>query len=125
MLGIIAPGQKWAFPMPNSNITSTVAVSITKKISDGFPGFIAFELIDTAGQIHRFEDKVPVVYSDDLSNLNLGEALGIGPIQGRMRCCVVEVLSDGVVIDTSRPDGIETLGGINRFKVPLAMLEAL
>jgi len=85
-----------------------VKVNILKIVDMNFPMFVEFELIDCHGVSHHFIDKVPVV-SD---NYDL-----IPPCPGCMGCNIINETDNSFVIDTSKPDDIESLNGEYQFEV--------
>ncbi len=80
------------------------------------PGWVLCRLVDASGKAHLFEEKVPVVSSDDLN------AESEYPCAGIIGCTVVgsRGVSGGrdlVEVDTESPWGIESTEGRTRFVV--------
>lgn len=96
----------------------TVDITITGITNESFPVFISFELQDSAGRVHGFADKLPVIHDGKLSRLSLPELKAQLPIKARMRCTVVSKAKGQVEVDTAEPDGIVSLQGETRFRVP-------
>ncbi len=102
----------------------TVPIKIVRLISDAYPGFVAGELVDAFGNIHTFEDKVPVIALDDYLDANSDF-----PREGVLACEVVErtLGDDGrelVTIDTETPWGIASTDDKYRFVVPAECLSS-
>lgn len=87
---------------------ASVKVNILEILNMSFPIFVKFELIDCNGVSHHFIDKVPVI-SD---NYDL-----IPPGTGNMRCSIIKETNNTIIIDTSKPDDIESLNGKYQFEV--------
>ena len=85
-----------------------VKVNILKIVDISFPIFVEFELIDCNGISHRFVDKVPVISN----NYEL-----IPPCTGYMRCSIIKETDEKFIIDTSKPDDIESTNGEYQFEV--------
>lgn len=85
-----------------------VKVNVLKYVDMSFPIFVEFELIDCNGISHRFVDKVPVISN----NYDL-----IPPCTGYMRCSIIKETSKTFIIDTSKPDDIESTNGEFQFEV--------
>jgi hypothetical protein len=95
---------------------SAVAVRITRFVDDHQPGFVECELVDAAGVLHIFVEKVPVVTTEAL----LSESSY--PSGGVIDCQVLAqwTNADGVDlsrIDTSKPWGVESNAGLTEFVV--------
>lgn len=91
---------------------TAVKVEIVRFVDEHQPGFVEVELVDAAGRVHTFVEKVPVVTEEALS------ADSKYPCNGVIRCQVVGDTKDGLVqIDTGQPDGVESLEGETRFAV--------
>lgn len=85
-----------------------VKVNVLKIVDNSFPIFVEFELMDCNGISHRFVDKVPVIsHNYDL----------IPPCTGYMRCSIIKETNKTFLIDTSRPDDIESTKGEYQFEV--------
>ena len=91
-------------------------INIIRLVDDNFPGWVECELIDAVGNRHLFVEKTPVVTRESL------ERDGSFPRTGEFAC---EILSSWraengellTTIDTSRPLGIESQGGVTEFVV--------
>ena len=90
------------------NCMANVKVNVLKIVDMSFPIFVKFELIDCNSVSHYFIDKVPVI-SD---NYDL-----IPPCTGNMRCSIIRETNNTIIIDTSKPDDIESLNGEYQFEV--------
>jgi len=90
---------------------ATVEVEIVGVIDEDFPGWVECHLTDANDQVHVFREKIPVVIDSAL------DALANFPRKGVIRCTVLEMQSDVLVIDTELPDGVESISGITRFAV--------
>lgn len=95
---------------------ATVPIKIVRFVADYQPGFVAGELVDANGQVHTFEDKVPVIALDDL------DADSTYPADGVLACEVIErwQADDGrelALIDTEKPFDIDSTDGEYRFVV--------
>jgi len=95
---------------------ATVPLKILRFIADCQPGFVAGELVDANGQVHTFEDKVPVIALDDL------DADSTYPAFGVLTCEVIERwrADDGrelALIDTEKPFDIDSTNGEYQFVV--------
>jgi hypothetical protein len=83
---------------------TAVHTRVVEWVSDDFPGFVKFELVDSAGMRHEFIDKVPLV--DDLDVLRSTTSYPVG-------LCV-----DCDIID-NRPDGDHNLRRISLARLGL------
>ena len=90
------------------NCMANVKVNVLEIVDMSFPIFVKFELIDCNSVSHYFIDKVPVI-SD---NYDL-----IPPYTGNMRCSIIMETNNTIIIDTSKPDDIESLNGEYQFEV--------
>ena len=90
------------------NCMANVKVNVLEIVDMVFPIFVKFELIDCNSVSHYFIDKVPVI-SD---NYDL-----IPPYTGNMRCSSIRETNNTIIIDTSKPDDIESLNGEYQFEV--------
>lgn len=86
---------------------AVVKVDVLKIVDMSQPIFVEFMLVDCNGISHHFIDKVPVICDYD----------SIPPCNGYMRCNIIKETSNTVIIDTSKPDGIESLNGKYQFEV--------
>ncbi len=97
---------------------TTVPIEIVRFTNDSFPGFVAAELRDAYGNVHTFEDKVPVLC---LGNEYLA-ANSSYPQPGVLCCQVVErwIADDGrelALIDTEMSYDIPSTTNQYRFVV--------
>lgn len=74
------------------------------------PGLVQAELTDASGRIFRFIDKAAIFSSDGLLPTSPY------PVTGAIRCEIVCRSGGILIIDTGRPDGVES-GGQSRFRV--------
>ena len=81
----------------------SVGVKIVRCIDDDYPGFVECELRDVNGAIHRFHLKSIDVYDDYLTTDDEY------PLEGQIRCVIVERTSDLVRVNTATPDDIESV----------------
>lgn len=85
-----------------------VKVNILRIVDNsGYPDFVEFELTDCNGKQHYFIDKLPIVSKYD----------AVPPCIGAMRCMIIGIKENTVVIDTSLPDDIESVNGEYQFEV--------
>ena len=85
-----------------------VKVNILRIVDDsGYPTFVEFELVDCNGEHHYFIDKLPIISCYDT----------IPPYIGAMRCEIIEIKENTIVIDTSSPDDIESTNEKYQFEV--------
>ena len=89
-----------------------VKVSVLRIVDVSQPGFVEFELVDCNGINHHFIDKIPVICDSEKCEYD-----SIPPYDGYMRCNIIRETSNTVIIDTSKPDGIESLNGEYQFEV--------
>lgn len=87
-------------------------VCITKLWDLGcYPGFAECVMVDALGITHRFQDKVPIFSSQNLTLEDI-------PCNGIIRCVRTGENPDGTItVDTESPDGIESETGEHRFRV--------
>ena len=93
-----------------------VCITIVAWVDDAQPGFVASQLIDADGREHQFIDKAPVFTAADLDRDSAY------PQPGWLACTVLDQQRDAqgravVIIDTARPDGVESTVGETRFTV--------
>jgi hypothetical protein len=93
-----------------------VAVQITRFVDDHFPGFVECTLVDAAGVVHVFVEKVPVVTTEAL------QSTSHYPCPGAIGCQVLAQWKDDhgielTKIDTSKPWGVESSVGVTEFVV--------
>ena len=93
---------------------SSVEIAIVKLIDDSsWPDVVECELTYAHGKIHIIRDKVLIVEDDD-SEFALENGF---PQVGRIRCSILEVQSEGIVVDIELPDHVESISGATRFFV--------
>ena len=93
-----------------------VAVDITRFVSEAFPGFVECALVDAAGKLHSFVEKVPVVTRESLgpdSSYPCKGAIAV-QVQTEFRDHSDRLLAR---IDTSMPWGVESTSGETIFTV--------
>lgn len=93
-----------------------LAVQIVRFVAGGFPGWVECELVDAAGRLHCFKDKVPIFTVEDL------DADSKYPTPGFVPCEVVkryqtEKEEELVLVRTVKPFGIESSEGLSEFTV--------
>ena len=91
-----------------------INISVTGyKESDSFPGFVNFEFLDFSGNNCQFEEKAPVITTLSISKTDNY------PIQLTLPCIIIEKFKseNAVIIDTSKPYGVESTDGKTQFKV--------
>jgi hypothetical protein len=93
-----------------------IKVTIERFTQEWFPGVVECSFVDAAGKAHLFEEKVPVVTTEDLT------AQSTYPRDGILACLPIarRVTADGreiVTVDTEQPWGIESKTGQTRFDV--------
>lgn len=88
-----------------------VDITITKITSEDFPICLEFKLTDRHGYCHVFEEKAPVLLSE---NEPIPESF---PKTIKLRCELIETCEDYVVISTSEPYGIDSIEGEICFEV--------
>ena len=100
----------------------SVAVTISRFTDQNFPGWVEFLLVDAHGRTWKFEEKVPVITTEDLWTDSEY------PRQGSIACTVLSRSVDAsgrmvVTIDTSRPWGIECTDGSTVFDVCVEQID--
>jgi penicillin-binding protein 1A len=98
------------------NTRTDVRVEITRFVDEDQPGFVECTLTDAAGKVWTFVEKVPIVSSESL------DASSTYPQPGAIGCVVLSRRRDDLgrevlLIDTSKPDGVESTDGETRFEV--------
>jgi hypothetical protein len=93
-----------------------LVVQIVRFVDSGFPGWVECELVDAAGRLHCFKDKVPIFTVEDL------DADSKYPTPGFVACEVVkrfqtEKGEELVLVSTVNPFGIESTEGLSEFTV--------
>jgi len=98
-----------------------VAVRITRFVVQSQPGWVECVLVDAAGALHTFIEKVPILTTKDL------DSCSTYPCQGSIDCHVLAQWhgANGAElsrIDTSKPWGVESTNGITEFIVSNSQL---
>src|SRR5687767_11069667 len=93
-----------------------IRVTIDRFTHESQPGWVECSFVDAAGSTHLFEEKVPIVTTDDL------DARSAYPCEGMVACTVISTHRDVggreiVSVDTARPWGIVSKSGQVRFEV--------
>ena len=93
-----------------------IKVTIERFTQEWFPGIVECSFVDALGTAHVFEEKVPVVSTENLT------AQSTYPRDGTIECLPIasHVAADGreiVTVDTEQPYGIESKIGQTRFDV--------
>ncbi len=94
----------------------SIKVTIERFTDDWQPGFVECSFVDILGNLHVFEEKVPIVSLEDLT------AESSYPRDGVVACRLIasRVGADGrevVTVDTEQPWAIESKTGQSRFDV--------
>ena len=98
-------------------LVTAVVCQVVRWVSDEpQPGLVEAQVEDAAGTVWSFIDKEPIFCAVTPTTY---------PVAGIIRCTIVatEADSDGrevAVIDTGRPDGVASVDGTTRFRVPAA-----
>ena len=88
-----------------------VDIAITNIACENFPVWLDFELTDRHGNCHIFEEKAPIILSE---NVSIPEKF---PKTIKLKCELIETFKDYVVISTAEPYGIASIEGKSRFEV--------
>jgi hypothetical protein len=93
-----------------------VAVEIVRFVESSQPGVIECRLVDAAGKLHQFIDKVPI-----FTNADLDEGSSY-PQVGAIRCQELRRWQDSqgrvvVTVNTDQPDHVESTSGETCFDV--------
>jgi hypothetical protein len=90
-----------------------VVVSIARWVADEpWPGVVEAHLTDADGRVWVFVDKAPIFTNEPLSDASSY------PVAGVVRCVIGDRTGEGCVsIDTSVPDGVESVDGRTQFDV--------
>lgn len=95
---------------------ATARVLVTRWLSDDFPGFVEFVLTDTDGVEHTFQEKPPVLSTEELSRLDAFQ---------RELWIDADVLSEqGGSTLVRLAHSVESLDGRTEFHVPMGSLRA-
>jgi hypothetical protein len=92
-----------------------VKVNFSRYVDNSFPGWVEFRLVDALGHEHVFEEKVPVVTTDDHL-----DAASTYPQPGVIACAVLgrSESDDGhQLVHIKMQWGIESMAGRSRFDV--------
>jgi hypothetical protein len=93
-----------------------IKVTIERFTQEWQPGIVECRFVDAAGKAHLFEEKVPVVSTENLT------AQSTYPRDGIIACLLIArcATADGreiVTVDTEQPWGIESKTGQTQFDV--------
>lgn len=99
-----------------------IGIEITRFLSPDVPGFVECRLTDINECEHVFHEKIPVVTTANIWSDSEY------PQPGFITGIVVErhIQSDGrevIMVDTARPDGVESVAGESRFLISPGLLE--
>lgn len=91
-------------------------VEISRFIDEHQPGFVECTMVDAFGQSHSFQEKVPIVSTEDLWSSSTY------PRAGSIRCAIEEEWSDAegrqlIRVNTEHPWGVESMTGQRQFTV--------
>lgn len=86
-------------------------IQIVSYTHDHNPGWVKWSFTDIFGNVHFFEEKVPVVTTEYL------DANSSYPQTGSIKCQAIHKNKNAVTIDISHPLGIETGSGKTIFEV--------
>jgi hypothetical protein len=97
-------------------VVLSIKVKIERFTDDWQPGFVECCFVDALGNLHVFEEKVPIVSLEDLT------AQSVYPRDGVIACSLIasRAGADGrevVTVDTEQPWVIESKAGQSRFDV--------
>lgn len=97
----------------------SIRVRATKLVDPTFPGWVECVLIDSEKQVHTFVEKVPVVMKEvmPLDEMNF-------PSDASIRCVVLDSDDNEAVINTTKPDGVCSIGEIDVFRVHIEDIES-
>lgn len=101
----------------------TIPITMTRFVSDDFPFWVAFQLVDAHGTVHEFVEKEPVITCDHLTPDSAY------PIAATVACSVLGSWRDAagvqvVKVSVDQPWGLESTSGLTEF-VMLASLVSL
>lgn len=118
----VAPAPEIGKPL--APVYPQLQVTITRFISKDNPYFIECRFMDALGKEHIIHEKVPVITHEDLDEHSTY------PRPGYIACEVMEKYpvdggSEIVIINTSKPWGIETTEGETIFEVDAAQVKIL
>lgn len=100
---------------------TSLRVSIVRFVDSDQPGWVECELVDAHGLRHKFQEKVPIVSTDEL------HAGSQYPCEGLIACRVVSPSGNSkrdstLIVDTCEPDGVESIDGVSRFMIQPSQL---
>ncbi len=84
---------------------------------DPVPGIVEVQVVDGHGKAWSFIDKAPMF--EEGNKLTRTTAY---PTEIELACTVVGSNSDGIVVSTARPWGIETIDGVSQFTLAPAQV---
>jgi hypothetical protein len=101
-----------------------LSIQIERFVNDHQPGFVECRLVDVFGRSHLFVEKVPVVTT---AHLGPGSTY---PCAGQIACEVESASNDAqgrklLQVNTGRPWGVESTGGVSSFWVLSAQVASL
>lgn len=92
-----------------------IKIQITKIIEDSFyPGWVECVLVDALGNIHTFNEKIPIVTTQYL------DVTSKYPQDGFIRCEILRKWIDIngrriITVSTEKPDFVETVNEVSEF----------
>jgi hypothetical protein len=93
----------------------SIQVQITRFVDDYQPGIVECQFADAHGRVWSFVEKLPYVTAADLWHDSEY------PQPGTIRCEIVDRRRESgmeiVVVDTERPDYVESVEGVSRFEI--------
>jgi|GEM_PF-5237795 len=93
---------------------ATVKIKLAKIIADTCPTVGMFEFTDLLGNIIAIHEKLPVIGVNEV-DLRL-------PQNVQLDCKLVSTSNAGVVIDISKPHGVEDTRGQSQFEVSASIV---
>jgi hypothetical protein len=92
-----------------------IAVQITRFVDASQPGFVECAFVDAHQRTWSFIEKIPIVTSEDLW---IDSSY---PQPGIIECKVLSRCEDAagaiITVDTTLPDGVESVDGMSRFEI--------
>jgi hypothetical protein len=95
---------------------TAIKVKITRFVCEDQPGFVAFEFADANGRQWQFIEKAPIVSVEDLTRTTKYPKQGFLDVEVIGRRTNSEN-RDIVHVDTSKPWGVDSVEGVNKFEV--------
>jgi len=94
---------------------TAIKVTITRFVREDQPGWVAFEFVDAHGSPRQFVEKAPIVSIEELTKTSQYPRQGFLDVEvlGRKTKESQEV----VIVDTSKPWGVESVDGVTQFEV--------